>query len=136
MTTPQPALDPSFLASQRKRLVALRTDLSRSMDRDAEEARQVLSADQDHANEIEDLAQDLAITDNDRSLSSQLGPQLITIDRALAKLDEGTYGFSDVSGLPIPIARLQAFPQALRTISEEPGSSSGTHAALEVPERS
>ena len=35
MTTPQPALDPSFLASQRKRLVALRTDLSRSMDRDA-----------------------------------------------------------------------------------------------------
>ena len=89
MTTPQPALDPSFLASQRKRLVALRTDLSRSMDRDAEEARQVLSADQDHANEIEDLAQDLAITDNDRSLSSQLGPQLITIDRAVAGMPAG-----------------------------------------------
>ena len=125
MPTPQPALDPSFLASQRKRLVALRTDLSRSMDRDAEEARQVLSADQDHANEIEDLAQDLAITDNDRSLSSQLGPQLITIDRALAKLDEGTYGFSDVSGLPISIERLQACPQALGTMSEEQGPSTG-----------
>ena len=54
--------------------------------------------------------------ENDRILSSQLGPQLIAIDRALAKLDEGTYGFSDVSGLPIPIARLQACPQALGTM--------------------
>ena len=125
MTTPPLALDPAFLASQRARLIALRTDLSRSMDRDAEEARQVLSADQDHANEIEDRAQDLAIAENDRILSSQLGSQLTAIDRALAKLDEGTYGFSDVSGLPIPIARLQARPQALVTMLEEPETSTG-----------
>jgi DnaK suppressor protein len=95
------------------------------MDRDAEEARQVLSADQDHANEIEDRAQDLAIAENDRLLSSQLGSQLTAIDRALTKLDEGTYGFSDVSGLPIPIARLQARPQALVTMLEEPETSTG-----------
>lgn len=49
-----------------------------------------------------------------------LGPQIIAIDRALAKLDEGTYGYSDISGLPIPITRLQALPHALRTIAEEP----------------
>jgi DnaK suppressor protein len=120
MTAPAPVLEPSFLAIQRTRLVALRTDLSRSMDRNAEEARQVLSAGQGHANETEDHAQDLAIAENSRMLSSQLGQQRIAIDRALAKLDEGTYGFSDVSGLPISIARLQAFPQALRTMSEEP----------------
>jgi DnaK suppressor protein len=125
MTTPPLALDPAFLASQRARLVTLRTDLSHSMDRDAEEARQVLSADQDHANEIEDRAQDLAIAENDRLLSSQLGSQLTAIDRALTKLDEGTYGFSDVSGLPIPIARLQARPQALVTMLEEPETSTG-----------
>lgn len=135
MTTSPPVLDPSFLAIQRARLVALRSDLSSTMHRDAEEARQVLSADQDHANETEDRAQDLAIAENDRILSSQLGPQLIAIDRALAKLDEGTYGFSDVSGLPIPIARLQAFPQALRTISEEPGPYSRSHVALEIPKQ-
>ena len=120
MTTPPPLLDPAFLAGQRARLVALRTDLSRSMDRNADEARQLLSADQDHANEIEDRAQDLTIAENDRILSSQLAAQRSAMDRALAKLDEGTYGFSDVSGAPIPIARLQAFPQARRTISEEP----------------
>jgi DnaK suppressor protein len=135
MTTPPPALDPSFLASQRARLVALRTDLSRSIDRDAEEARQVLSADQDHANEIEDRAQVLTIAENDRILSSQLARQRSAIDRALAKLDEGTYGFSDVSGAPIPIARLEAFPHALTTISEEPQPYSGTHVVLEVPGR-
>jgi DnaK suppressor protein len=135
MTTPPTALDLSFLASQRARLVALRADLSRSMDRDAEEVRQVLSADQDHANEIEDRAQDLAIAENDRLLSSQLALQRSEIDRALAKLDEGTYGFSDVSGAPIEIARLEAFPQALTTISEEPEPHSGAHVVLEVPGR-
>lgn len=90
MTIPPPALDPSFLASQRARLVALRTDLSRSMDRDAEEAKQVLSADQDQANEIEDRAQGLAIAENDRTLLIQLARQRSALDRALAKLDEGT----------------------------------------------
>jgi DnaK suppressor protein len=132
MTSPPPALDPAFLASQRARLIALRTDLSRSMDHDAEEARQVLSADQDHANEIEDRAQGLTIAENDRILSSQLAPQRSALDRALAKLDEGTYGFSDVSGAPIPIGRLEAFPQALTNISEEPEPCSGTQLALGV----
>ena len=112
MTTPSHELEPSFLAVQRAKLFALRSDLQRSMDGDADEAVQAELADQDHANEFEDRAQVLAIADNDRILSRQLGQQRLAIDRALAKLDEGSYGFSDVSGLPIPISRLQAFPQA------------------------
>ena len=119
MTTPPPILEPSFLAIQRTRLVALRTDLSRTITRVTEEAMQVLSAGQGQANEAEDAAQDLAISEIDRNLSSRLGRQRIAIDRALAKLDEGTYGYSDVSGLPIPFARLQAYPQAIRTTAEE-----------------
>jgi len=120
MTTPTIALEPSFLATQRARLVDLRTDLSRLMDRNVEEVGQVLSAAKGHADESEDRAQDSTITDNDQILSDRLGGQRLAIDRALAKLDEGTYGFSDASGLPISMARLQAFPQALLTISEEP----------------
>jgi DnaK suppressor protein len=41
------------------------------------------------------------------------------IERALAKIDEGTYGRSDLSGDPIPKARLDAVPEAVLTIQEE-----------------
>jgi DnaK suppressor protein len=41
------------------------------------------------------------------------------IERALQKIDEGTYGFSDESGEPIPQARLEAFPDALFTEREQ-----------------
>lgn len=114
-----PVLETSFLAIQRARLLALRIDLSRLMDREAAEADQVLSTSRSQANTTEDLAQDSALADLDRTLSSRLGRQKTAIDRALAKLDEGTYGFSDVSGLPIPVARLQAYPQSVRTVDEE-----------------
>lgn len=119
MTTTPPVLEPAFLAGQRARLLALRTDLARAEARDAGEERQVAAAAQGHADETEDRAQDLTLSDSDRILAGQLGRQRVAIERALAKLDDGTYGFSDVSGLPIPVARLQALPQATRTISEE-----------------
>jgi len=112
MTASSHALEPSFLALQRAKLLALRVDLERSSDNGVDEALQAELADQDHANEVEDRAQVSAIADNDRALSRQLGQQRIAIDRALAKLDDGTYGFSDASGLPIPLSRLRAFPQA------------------------
>jgi DnaK suppressor protein len=130
MTTPTTVFEPSFLAIQRTRLVALRTDLSRTTHHETEETSEVLSAGQGQANETEDHAQDLTIAENDRIMSSQLGRQRIAIDRALAKIDEGTYGFSDVSGLPISVARLQVFPQALLTIAEELEPHSDSH---EVP---
>jgi RNA polymerase-binding transcription factor DksA len=41
------------------------------------------------------------------------------IERALQKIDEGTYGLSDESGEPIPQARLEAFPDALYTEREQ-----------------
>ena len=125
MTAPARVLETAFLVSQRARLLALRTNLSRMTQNDAEEARLVLSADQDHANESEDRAQDLTIAENDQMLSNELAQQRGAIDRALVKLDEGTYGISDVSGLPIPLERLQAFPQAVTRISEEPEPSNG-----------
>jgi len=112
MTASSHALEAPFLALQRARLLALRGDLQRSIEDDAVEAVQAESADRDNANEIEDRAQVVAIGDNDRALSRQLGQQRIAIDRALAKIDEGTYGFSDASGVPIPLSRLRAFPQA------------------------
>jgi DnaK suppressor protein len=112
-------LDKSFLASQRDRLLAERARLSSAIDLGAEEDRLIQGADAGQANESEDLAQDLTISEYNRVLRGELAAQRLAIDRALAKIDEGTYGVSDDSSEHIPLARLQAYPQAVRTADEE-----------------
>lgn len=41
------------------------------------------------------------------------------IDRALEKIEEGTYGICDISGLEIPLKRLEALPYATMTVSSQ-----------------
>lgn len=45
--------------------------------------------------------------------------QLAAVERAEARLADGTYGLSVESGEPIPDARLEAYPMAERTVEEE-----------------
>jgi DnaK suppressor protein len=66
-----------------------------------------------------DLATDLYIDELDEGLESDLREQLAAVERAEARLAAGTYGLSIESGEPIPDARLEAFPTAERTVSEE-----------------
>jgi len=40
------------------------------------------------------------------------------VEWALQKIQEDTYGLSDVSGDPIPTARSKAIPEALLTVEE------------------
>lgn len=46
-------------------------------------------------------------------------PLLSEVEHALAKLEAGTYGVSELSGKPIPLDRLEAVPWARRTLQEE-----------------
>jgi DnaK suppressor protein len=55
---------------------------------------------------------------NDEAVAGQLRDRLDTIDRALARLEAGTYGRSVLSGKPIPEQRLEADPAAELTIEE------------------
>jgi len=113
------SLDKAFIESQRQKLVAELTKLSSAIDRKDDEDRSIHRAAAGQANESEDLAQDLMISENNRVLAGTLAERKLAIGRALAKIDEGTYGFSDVSGAPIPLERLQAIPEAIRTTAEE-----------------
>ncbi len=45
-------------------------------------------------------------------LASQLREQLDEVERALAKLEQGTYGLCEVCGQPIASTRLEAMPTA------------------------
>jgi DnaK suppressor protein len=55
----------------------------------------------------------------DATQAADLVPQLEAVDRAEARLADGTYGLSVESGDPIPDARLEAVPTAERTVEEE-----------------
>ncbi|MDZ7734061.1 MAG: TraR/DksA C4-type zinc finger protein [Acidimicrobiia bacterium] len=45
-------------------------------------------------------------------MSAQAREAITEIDHALAKIEDGTYGICEVSGLPIPRERLKAIPWA------------------------
>ncbi|MEI6447407.1 MAG: molecular chaperone DnaK [Actinomycetes bacterium] len=67
----------------------------------------------------EDRAADLTRFETDQALAARLSRELELIDAADARLREGTYGISVVSGDQIPDERLEAIPWADRTVEEE-----------------
>jgi RNA polymerase-binding transcription factor DksA len=46
--------------------------------------------------------------------------ELAQVKRALDRIEQGTYGLSEVSGKPIPIERLEAVPYATTLVDERP----------------
>jgi RNA polymerase-binding protein DksA len=46
--------------------------------------------------------------------------ELAQVNRALERIEQGTYGLSEVSGRPIPIERLEALPSAITLVDERP----------------
>ena len=74
-----------------------------------------LADDSDQADRASDLYQD----ELDEGLSGDLRDELAAVERAEARLKDGTYGLSIESGEPIPDERLEARPTAELTIEEE-----------------
>ena len=112
-------LDQQFVESQRERLVGLRDELVR--------IKGGMSADEKDLGETEgettldsgDLSQDMFTREMDASIGEQVERRLGEVDRALRKIEEGTYGLSDDSGESIPRGRLEAVPEAIRTVEEQ-----------------
>ncbi len=115
----QTRLDQAFVDKQRQRLIDLRNRIiGARRDQDLDEAS--VNADvNDQAHEYEDDAQRLTTVELKENLSVVEDQRLIAINRALQKIDEGTYGLSDVSGTPIPLQRLEASPEAVTTLEEQ-----------------
>jgi RNA polymerase-binding transcription factor len=68
-----------------------------------------------------DQASELDQAGKDETIRNELQRALEAIERAEARLEDGTYGKSVVSGEPIPDGRLEAIPWADRLVEEEPG---------------
>jgi DnaK suppressor protein len=118
MNSKSPQLDQTFLQQQRHRLMQLRAELLRSIQDTQSEEADVRSHWVGEAHEAEEDAQRLEVLDNDESAVDRNRQRLRDIERALQKIEDGTYGLSDASGEPIPRARLEAVPEAIYTAAE------------------
>jgi DnaK suppressor protein len=112
-------LDKEFIEQQRGRLLDRKAELER-MQRDAQEVSRERSQEyQDAQADSGDESQYLFEREVDATLEQQFGQELKDVNRALEKIEEGTYGLSDGSGEQIPKGRLKAIPEALYTIEEQ-----------------
>jgi DnaK suppressor protein len=114
--------DEVFLENKRRQLLELREQLRKTVDTDQAEEAAIQDESGSQAREYEDDAQKLAILETEGNLANRDIDRLARVERALHKIDEGTYGFSDVSGQPIPDARLEAMPDAINTVQEQGAS--------------
>ena len=112
-------LDQQFVENQRERLVGLRDELVRIRQGIADDERDLGEAEGDAELDSGDLSQDMFTREMDASIGEQVGRRLGEVDRALQKIEEGTYGLSDDSGELIPRGRLEAVPEAIRTVEEQ-----------------
>ena len=112
-------LDEKFIEQQKGRLLDRKAELER-MQREAQEVSRERSQEyQDTQPDSGDESQCLFEREVDATLGQQFGQELKDVNRALEKIEEGTYGLSDRSGEPIAKGRLEAIPEALYTIEEQ-----------------
>lgn len=110
-------LSKDFVQQQRQRLEALREQL---------QAGSAVAAERDRQNVTDsgvldsaDLGEIARERDTDEALDKVTERRLRTVERALQKIAEGTYGLSDLSGKPISQERLETVPEAVYTVDEE-----------------
>ena|SRR5579872_1549289 len=86
--------------------------------RESLEAGQEDRAEANEPGDMADPSEPLTAEEGDDAVSGALRERLAAVDRAERRLEEGTFGYSIRSGLPIPDARLEADPAAELTVEE------------------
>jgi DnaK suppressor protein len=119
MNSKKPRFDQAYLATKREQLTKLRQQLLNSVRIGTAEERSVNSESAGQAREYEDDAQRLANLELDGTLVGRDVRRVARIERALQKIEDGTYGISDESGALIPADRLEVMPEAIYTLSEQ-----------------
>lgn len=77
-----------------------------------------MDASDDARSEIEETAQRATESTQLRGVAERESALLAEVERALAKIGAGTYGFSEKTGAPIPYDRLSAVPWARQGADE------------------
>jgi RNA polymerase-binding transcription factor len=117
--------DARFLKSQRDLLTAERQSLVGQADRLEDEANSLIEDGEMGDVQFDDESGegDTMVVERERdlALSAQARQIVADIDAALDRMALGTYGYSLVSGRPIPRERLEAIPWATELVEEKVG---------------
>jgi DnaK suppressor protein len=65
------------------------------------------------------MSQSIFDREMDASVGEGIERRLGGVERALQKVEEGTYGVCDDTGEEIPKGRLEAVPEAIRTVEAQ-----------------
>jgi RNA polymerase-binding transcription factor DksA len=124
-TNTKPAFDAKFLEAQRQLLLEERATYKRqaeTLQAEADSLAELREPGDVQFDEESGEGDTLAVErERDLALSARARQEIEEIDRALVKITEGTYGICEVSGEPIPKARLQAIPQARERVEYKVG---------------
>src|SRR5918997_1585178 len=113
-------LDREFVERQRARLEELQAQLVRVRGGLEQDQRYRAEEEEDFTqHDSGDMSQSLFTREVDATVERQVERRLEHVERALQKIEEGTYGLSDDSGKPTPRGRLEAVPEAIRTVEEQ-----------------
>jgi DnaK suppressor protein len=105
--------------SRARELLVKERDEVASLLRGTEQQAEIgLETNDDIPRDFGDEALPLTEQGNDEAVAEELQDRLDAIDRALARLEAGTYGRSVLSGKAIPDERLEADPAAELTVEE------------------
>lgn len=118
MTQSLQYLDEAFIARQRERLFELRGQLIASGDAAGVDENTLQVAAGNEPQDAVDDSNRLAQQANDEAILAHSLDRIATIDRALEKIRENTYGLSDGNGKPIDRAHLEAVPEAALNVDE------------------
>jgi DnaK suppressor protein len=113
------SLDAAYIEQKREQLTRLRDELRNAISVAETDESNTSRQTNLQANEYEDDAQRLDTLEREGNLVARDVGRLAQVERALRKIDDGSYGVSDVSGHPIPKERLDAMPEAINTLSEQ-----------------
>ncbi len=113
-------LDREFIEKQRVRLEELRAELVRVVEGLQEDQQYRAEEEEDFTqHDSGDKSHSLFTRELDAGVEQTVERRLRNVERALQKIEEGTYGICDATGEPIPKGRLEAVPEALYTIEAQ-----------------
>ncbi len=110
-------LDQEFVEKQRQRLQEIKAELER-MIRGLEEDQQFRAEEEEDFTQHDsgDMSHSLFTRELDATVEQTMEKRLEAVERALQKVEEGTYGICDDTGEAIPKGRLEAMPEAIYTV--------------------
>ena len=113
-------LDKEFVEKQRERLLQLRGELVRMIEGLEEDQRYRAEEEEDFTqHDSGDRSQSLFTREMDATVEQTIERRVRNVERALQKIEEGSYGICDDTGEPIPSGRLEAVPEAIYTVEAQ-----------------